>query len=184
MSNARILGQIAEGNEEAFADYYRCYRSKLIGYAVSILAGDISAAEDAVDDAFLDLWRNAANISQKDNDEAWMRKIVHNKSVDWLRKYGGQKIDIQSMPNKFELNDDYLDEKMESIICDRLWLSNMFIKLSLDQRAALQLFYYEELSIVEIAQIMDCPVNTVKSRLYHARKIIQSQYALTVEKSH
>ncbi len=176
MSNREVLRKIGKGDRDAFSQYYKLQRRGLVSYAATLLAGDLNAAEDVVDDAFLDIWKKAAVYSEQGNDIGWLRRIVRNKAVDWLRKYGGIKIDISSMLGNLESHQIVNVDEMESQISDRNWLISALSDLNLQQREAVQFFYYEEMSLSEIALAMNCPENTVKSRLHYARKILHNNY--------
>ena len=84
------LRAIAQGNEVAFTRLYRSESRALLVFARGLLAGDHSAAEDAVDFAFVAVWQSAGRFKGQINGhaKAWLRRIVRNKAVDWLRSNG------------------------------------------------------------------------------------------------
>jgi len=160
----------AKGNEQAFSQLYRSLRRQMIGYALGLVAGDLPAAEDIVDEAFLNVWQKAGKFSGQGDGKAWLRSIVRNKAVDWLRKFAGEKIDPQQhFAGKFEETNSGGIE-LADITCDREWLRKILGELSAVQRETVLLFYYEEMPIAQIADVMECPENTVKTRLHHGRQ--------------
>ena len=176
MQDSDMLSRIAQGDRGAFSDYYRLHQKRLTAYAMAILAGDKEAAEDVVDEAFLDLWKNAAKYSARGNAMGWIRRVVRNKAVDWLRKFGDQKVDLQAQSGPVEIDDSPDPEQQAASLSDAEWLKTALAQLSLQHREVVQLFYYEELPLADIAVILDCPANTIKTRLHYARKKLYAQH--------
>lgn len=174
MDIATELHATAKGDRAAFSRLYQLLRRPMLAYATGLLAGDYQAAEDAVDEAFLDIWKSAGSYSGAGSAEGWVRRIVRNKAIDWLRKQRGERT------SEFDLNrDDRIGtdpNPEEQAITDnnarQLW--QQLQRLSPQQREAVFLCYYEDRSLVEIAEITQCPENTVKTRLFHARKQLRN----------
>jgi RNA polymerase sigma-70 factor, ECF subfamily len=171
------LRGIARGERGAFAELYRAMQPSYIRYATGLLAGDREAAEDVVDEAFIAIWEQAGCFAGSGSAQGWMRRIVRNKAVDWLRKQREQSLSGQDQMEAFNRIPDTapspyaVAESNSSAQQLRLALDS----LSLDHREAIWLCYFEEKSVAEIAEIADCPVNTVKTRLFHARKIMRDR---------
>ena len=175
MGTEMQLRAIAAGDRSAFALVFKAYQAPFVRYATGLLAGDREAAEDVVDDAFLAVWQQAGRFDGRGSAEGWMRRIVRNKAIDRLRKRhevqmsheveAGNANQIDSTSNPFE-------HAVQSASARRLRAS--LSALSTEQREAVWLCYFEERSIVEIAAIAECPENTVKTRLFHARKILRN----------
>ena len=163
------LRAIARGDRAAFDRLYRAQRRPLLAYALGLLAGDRAAAEDAVDEALIDVWQQAGRFAGQGSAQGWIRRIVRNKAVDWLRKHGSARFAEWSAAD-----DDRADESPDAeaqLVAANTgdWLRAALGKLSLDQREAVLLCYYEERPLAEIAAIQTCPEGTVKTRLFHAR---------------
>jgi RNA polymerase sigma-70 factor, ECF subfamily len=169
------LDKIANGDRAAFSRLFCATQPELIRYATGLLAGDCSAAEDSVDEAFIAIWQQSGRFDGRGNAMGWIRRIVRNKAIDWLRKQrdipmsGQPQMDecalyTSDVPTPFEMAD------RTSTACNlRMALGT----LSIEQREAVWLCYYEEKSLREIADIVGCPENTVKTRLFHARKTMR-----------
>ena len=174
------LRAIAEGNREAFSALYRCWQPLLVRYATGLLGGDRAAAEDVVDEALLAVWQQAGRFSGTGSAAGWLRRIVRNKAVDWLRRQRESLLPADAMA---ALADNLPDpgpsaRELAEQHSERAALVRALGVLSLEHREAIWLCYFEELSIQEIAEIAGCPANTVKTRLFHARRILRESELL------
>jgi RNA polymerase sigma-70 factor, ECF subfamily len=169
------ISKIAGGDRAAFTRLWRATQPECIRYATGLLAGDRSAAEDAVDEAFVAIWQQSGRYDGRGNAMGWMRRIVRNKAIDWLRKQrdvpmtGEPQMEDLS-PNSAQVPTPF-DLAAQASTADRLRAA--LTTLSLEQREAVWLCYYEEKSLREIADIAGCPENTVKTRLFHARRALR-----------
>ena len=174
------LQRIAGGDRDAFSALYRSWQPVLVRYASGLLNGDREAAEDVVDEALLAVWQQAGRFARTGSGAGWLRRIVRNKAVDWLRR---QRDTVLSHDATGGLADLMIDPApLASEIAEqrsgKAALIRALAMLSLDHREAIWLCYFEELSIQEIAAIAGCPANTVKTRLFHARRILRESGTL------
>jgi RNA polymerase sigma-70 factor, ECF subfamily len=170
------LQQIAGQNRAAFSDLYREWQPNFVRYATGILAGDKSAAEDVVDEAMLAIWQQADRYAGQGSAAGWMRRIVRNKAIDWLRKC---KESPAGEAVYQEAEDPHYEEAASPFYAaaqamEALNLRQALEHLSFEQREAVWLCYFEERSMAEIATIANCPQNTVKTRLFHARRVLRN----------
>jgi RNA polymerase sigma-70 factor, ECF subfamily len=177
MDIAISIRAVAAGDRAAFTALYRHLQRPMLAYATGLLAGDREAAEDAVDEAFLDIWKSAGSYAGTGNPQGWVRRIVRNKAIDGLRKRGnkisGEYYDHASA----KMADGGASPEDQAVIeSEALWLRHNLVLLSTEHRETIILCYFENRSLAEIAQIMECPENTVKTRLFHARKQLNKQY--------
>jgi RNA polymerase sigma-70 factor, ECF subfamily len=176
MDIAALLGAIAGGSRAAFTQIYAELEPKMVRYAAGLLAGDTPAAADAVDEAFLAIWKSAASYSGTGSAEGWIRHIVRNKVIDALRKTRERPVANDEAARQFEAVADGADTPAEAAekksMADEL--KSALARLTPDHRDVVWLCYYEEKSLEEIAAIVGCPENTVKTRLFHARKQLKS----------
>ncbi len=168
------LQAIANGDRAAFSRLYRAVRPELVRYATGLLAGDRSAAEDAVDDAFVALWTQSGQFDGHGNAHGWLRRIVRNKAIDWLRKQREAPMTGEPVMNSHA---NLADDTPNPFDCAAqasaaTTLRSALGALSIDQREAVWLCYFEGKSLGEIAELAECPQNTVKTRLFHARLIL------------
>lgn len=177
---AEQLNAVAKGDSNAFSDLFRQNQRRLISYASGLLAGDRDAAQDVVDEAMIAVWQHAGGYAGNGSAEGWLRRIVRNKAVDWLRRIHGGK--QSAMGGEFAIADiaDNTPGPEECAVrqSDADTLRQALCVLSAEQRHAVWLCYFEEMSLAEIAELCGCPQNTVKTRLFHARRILRGQKIL------
>jgi RNA polymerase sigma-70 factor, ECF subfamily len=169
------LQHVARQDRSIFSDIYREWQPIFVRYATGILAGDKSAAEDVVDEAMLAIWQQADRYSGQGSAIGWMRRIVRNKAVDWLRKCKESNLGSATIIEGGSPQDDDAASPYFAAVqaMEALDLRQALEQLSFEQREAVWLCYFEERSMAEIAAIADCPQNTVKTRLFHARRILR-----------
>lgn len=167
--------EIANKNKAAFDALYRSQRAPMVRYATGLLAGDLAAAEDAVDEGFFDIWQKVVNYSGVGSALGWIRRIIRNKAIDWLRKSRESSM-ISDYETVLSNAPDTALSPEENMISDatNYALKSILVKLSDEHREVIWLCYYEDKSLAQIALIMECPLNTVKTRLHHARLRLQS----------
>jgi RNA polymerase sigma-70 factor (ECF subfamily) len=170
------LQGIAGGDEVAFSWLYANEQPLLLRYATGILAGDRAAAEDAVDEAFIAVWHQAGRFAGRGSARAWLRGIVRNKVVDYLRRRSGTPLASEAQTIRFDLVADEADgpDQLAEKKSAAFELRAAMERLSLDHREVIWLCYFEELPLSEIALQIGCPENTVKTRLFHARKAMRA----------
>lgn len=169
------LKRISDGDRTAFSRLWLATQPEFVRYATGLLAGDRSAAEDAVDEAFIAVWQQSGRYDGRGNAMGWIRRIVRNKAIDWLRKQrevamsGDSQMDGQLADSAVPTPFDIAERTSASAA-----LRAALVILSVEQREAVWLCYFEEKSLQEIANIARCPENTVKTRLFHARKALRA----------
>lgn len=177
------LRAIATGDRATFDSLFRHYQPRFIAYATGLLAGDREAAEDVVHDTFVAIWQQAGSFNGLGSAEGWMRRIVRNKAVDWCRKHRELPM-TPALETKYseQMEDtDPFEATAKSVVAQSL--REALAILSVEQREAVWLCYFEELSVSEIAGIADCPENTVKTRLFHARRLLRNSNMLKISAS-
>jgi RNA polymerase sigma-70 factor, ECF subfamily len=169
------LRGIARGERGAFSELYLGMQPTFIRYATGLLAGDREAAEDVVDEAFMAVWQQAGRFAGQGSAQGWMRRIVRNKAIDWLRKQREPMLSGSDQTDAFHCIPDSDPSPYDAAASnsEALHLKLALSKLSIEHREAIWLCYFEEKSVAEIAEIAGCPVNTVKTRLFHARQAMR-----------
>lgn len=167
------LHRIADGDQAAFSDLYKAMRTGLLAQARALLAGDIAAAEDAVDEAFMDIWQHAGNYGGRGSANGWIRRIVRNKAIDRLRREGKRESVLPpesflQISDNAPAQDSHLHEQDTSTR-----IRTAIGRLSPTQREAVVLCYFNEMPVQEIADATGVPEGTVKTRLHYARKMLQ-----------
>jgi RNA polymerase sigma-70 factor (ECF subfamily) len=168
-SDEELLTQIADGDREAFSRLYRKYQPKLVSYCARLLRDDVAQAADIVDDALFDVWRSAGKFAGKSKVSTWIYSITRNKMISWLRKTREVTLDdersmllmIDTAPTPEETQEQE-DVKQQ--------LVRLMNHLTDEHRDVLRLTYFEDKSVKEVAAILEISDNTVKTRMFYARK--------------
>ena len=176
-----LVAAVGQGDKAAFNTLYRVQYRPLLALATGLLAGDRAAAEDVVDTAFIAIWQGASSLTEQGGARGWMRRILRNKAVDWLRINARYDLGLEAS-DLTELRDPASDPECLAIGTDAARrLVAALSQLSLDQREAVMLCYFEDLPLAQIAAIAGCPEGTVKTRLFHARKALRARLPGSLE---
>ncbi len=174
--DAELVSRIREGDREAFEALYHRYKRSLFRTALAI-TGDRGAAEEILQDCFLKVYHCIPEVDCSSPLGPWMHRIVVNLSYNWVVKRRPWFVSVEEVIDRLvaapQLSPEHLYEKKE--LQERL--KEAINSLNLNQRLVVILFYLQGFSLAEIAYILECPVGTVKSRLYHARKALKKELA-------
>jgi RNA polymerase sigma-70 factor (ECF subfamily) len=129
---------------------------------------DEMAAEDVIGDVFLDVWRQASRFEGRSAVSTWLMAIARFKALSLLRKRRDDTLDVETAESIEEPSDDpeLAVEKQDKGKKLRACLAG----LSREHREIIDLVYYHEKSVEEVALIVGIPENTVKTRMFYARK--------------
>jgi RNA polymerase sigma-70 factor, ECF subfamily len=179
MNIAELLEAIAAGDHAAFTQLYAGLQPKMLRYASGMLAGDSGLAADAVDDAFMALWQTAGSYMGAGNAEGWIRHIVRNKAIDQLRKIRERPVaSDEAVAHAAAIPDDADTPAEAAEKSDAAGeLRAALERLSPAHREVIWLCYFEDMPLAEIAAQIGCPENTVKTRLFHARRQLNTMVA-------
>ena len=160
-----LLALVAREDEEALAQLYDRYSRVAYGLALRVVR-DPALAEDAVQEAFLTLWRTAAGFrSDRAKPSTWILTLVHRRAVDVVRREERRRaapLEPGDEPDAFGLA---TDEEIE--LTDRRRLVQQALRqLPDEQREALELAYYGGLTQSELAERLAVPLGTIKSRMF------------------
>jgi len=145
-----------------FAEYVAGHRAGL-SRAAYLLTGDVHAAEDIVQDALVTAASRWRRIREGGDPDPYVRRILYTRHIDrWRRLRRTPGIPVGDLP-EIERAGDHADDAAR-----RLTLRIALMRLTPKQRAVLVLRYFEDLTEVETADILDCSVGTVKSQTRHA----------------
>lgn len=162
--DASLIRRIRAGDQSAMAALYDARGSQAFGLAYNIL-GDRVSAEDAVQEAFLTVWRNASRLDERRGRvSSLLMTVVHHRSVDLLRKRRTQHARWDGDVLERDSGDTPVIEQVSDAM-SRDAVRRAVATLPDDQRRTVQLAYFDGLTHVEIAQAMGVPAGTVKSRL-------------------
>lgn len=157
------------GDRDAFAVLVRRWHKKLIAHAWR-LTGDREAAQDAVQTGWTDIVRGLARLQDERAFPAWAYRIVSRACA----KQVGSKVQHRRIAEALARESWPEPQGTDDAWIDGQNLREAVRTLSPEQRAAVALFHFEELSVVEVAVALDVPIGTVKTRLMHARRKLRA----------
>lgn len=159
-----LIKAIADGNENAFGEMYRRYQQPIYNYLLRIIQDD-AGADDILQEVFLAVWQGAGKFRQKSTVKTWIYRIAYKQSISWLRKH-------HRKPHLIELeeviDDNESPEETAMATIRNAQLKRAMAGLGPKHRAVLDLAFVHDMSYTEIAEILNCPIGTVKSRMSYA----------------
>jgi RNA polymerase sigma-70 factor (ECF subfamily) len=168
-----LMHLIAEGDSPALSELYKRYSSRLLRYFFRMLWKDENKAQDFLHDLFLKIIHNPGHYTRGRNFSTWIFSVANNMCKNEFRKQAFRKTTA---------NDSHLDNALFLSIVPaveqnelREDLDNAVLRLDEDEKDLYALRYHAELSLEEIASLLDCPVGTVKSRLFYLKKKLADQ---------
>lgn len=165
----RLLAKIAGGDREAFSHLYLKYQPRLVAYCARLLRDDVAQAADIVDDALFDVWRSAGKFAGKSKVSTWIYSITRNKMISWLRKT--REITLADERSMLSMIDSApTPEETREQEDMKQQLLRLMNHLTDDHRDVLRLTYFEDKPVGEVAVILGISENTVKTRMFYARK--------------
>lgn len=184
--SAELIARGAAGDQTALTELYnKTYDN--VYYTVKALIRDEDTALDILQDSYLKAFRNLNTLNEPEKFRAWIKRIGHNNAVDHLRK--AKPMMFSSMPtdddgaeiefedtNAANLPDVVIDQQETARL-----MAEIIDTLPEDQRIVISMYYYEGLSVRQIAEELGITENTVKSRLSYGRKKIETK-VLDLEK--
>jgi RNA polymerase sigma-70 factor (ECF subfamily) len=157
-----------QGDGEAFDALARTVGDRCMAIACRILR-DADRAEDAVQAALITAWRELRTLRDPDRFEPWLHRILTNECYAEARRRRRWSADIRILPVDRQEEDGALLS-----VHDRDVLERAFRRLTLEQRAVLVFHHYLGLTLTEVADHLDIPVGTAKSRLHHASTALRA----------
>ena len=172
-----VLNQIAQGNDKAMEVLYRHYHAALFAYIRHIVTLD-EAAEEIVHDTFMVIHSKPLAYNGDSKFSTWLCGIAKNKAADWWRATGRQQkkeLKMEELHATMEdtaglswtVTEHYEKRELSKVI------QGCLDKLPDKQREAAYWTYYRDCRVSEVALIAECPENTIKTRLLHARNKIR-----------
>jgi len=167
---AELIARVARQDRRAFEELYNLYHRRLARF-LTRLTRRYDLAEEIINDTFWVVWRGAGNFRGESQPSTWILGIAYRKARNAFRSAARARArENLSLPS-FPLTTEE-PARAEEL---RDWLAHALNELPVEQRLAVELCYELGHSCEEIAKIMGCPVNTVKTRLFHARAKLQKR---------
>lgn len=157
-----LVEHFLAGQESAFESLYRKYYDKVLAIARGVLM-DADEAADAVQEVFTLVYRHLNRFNKQSRFSTWLFRIAVNRSIQEARKsrYRNRTVELtEALATEAPEETEELDPRVQASMA----------QLQPADRALLALFYWDELSLQEIADSIGCGVNAAKTRLYRARE--------------
>jgi RNA polymerase sigma-70 factor (ECF subfamily) len=167
---AGLVGRVARGDLRAFEALYRLYHPRLTRFLLNIVRRP-QLVEEVLNDTLMVVWRRADSYNHASKVSTWIFAIGYRKALKALHK----------------LDEPIEDEHAEARECPEAGpeqllglrqigerLTSAMRALSAEHRAVVDLTYFHEMGYREIAEVMDCPVDTVKTRMFYARRHLRN----------
>src|SRR5579859_7293672 len=168
-----LLGRVAAEEMEAFETLYRLYTPRLQRFVRGITRQPV-LVEEILDDTMMVVWRKAYTFNHTAKVSTWILAIAYRQSLKSLKR-SGHLPELDVYENASVVTSGPEDELQQQEL--RKHLDDALGTLSAEQRAVLELTYYFGYACREIAQIMGCPVDTVKTRMFYARRKLKAWLA-------
>ena len=162
-----LLERIVEGDRSAMHTLYARHNERVYRFVLRMLR-DVAATEDLVSQVFLDVWRTANQFEGRSQVSTWLLSIARFKALTALRQRKYEDIDqdeVMGVADSADTPEASLDRSRTNEI-----LRACVAKLSPAHREIVNLVYYHEKSVDEVAGIVGIPASTVKTRMFYARK--------------
>ncbi len=166
-ADTELLDRIAGGDKLAIKVLFARHSVRVYRFVLRFV-NDEALAEDVVNDVFVDVWRKADRFGGNSQVSTWILGIARLKALSLLRRRKNEALDDVEAATIPDTADDpeIAMQKKDRVAILRECMSH----LSHDHRQIIDLVYYHDSSIVEVAEIIGVPENTAKTRMFHARK--------------
>ncbi|NRB84299.1 MAG: sigma-70 family RNA polymerase sigma factor [Winogradskyella sp.] len=174
-----LIEAVNNGNTKAYAQLVDRYKDLVYTLALRMLKHK-EEAEEVAQDTFIKVFKSLDNFKGDSKFSTWIYKVAYNTCLDTIKK--NKKHHNNVAIDEYTFNKlDTIDNALDNIIKEEksVLIKNCINKLPEDSSALLTLFYFEELSLDEISKIINIEANTVKVKLFRARKklaVILEQY--------
>ncbi|WP_442597559.1 RNA polymerase sigma factor SigW [Neobacillus sp. D3-1R] len=176
----RIL-QVLKGDQDAYGEVVEIYKDKVYHLCFRIL-GNRHEAEDIAQDAFIRAYINISSFNIEMKFSTWIYRIATNLCIDRIRKkkpdyYLDAEVagtDGLTMYSQISSNSDMPEKELESLELEET-IQREILKLPDKYRTVIVLKYIEELSLIEIGEILNLPIGTVKTRIHRGREALRKQ---------
>jgi RNA polymerase sigma-70 factor (ECF subfamily) len=166
-SDEALISRIASGDRLAMQVLYARHHVRVYRFVLRMV-GNSTTAEDLISEVFLDVWRQAAKFEARSAASTWLMAIARFKALSVLRRKPEEELDEETAEAIEDLTDDpetTVQKKDKGEI-----LRKCLTGLSPDHREIIDLVYYHEKSVEEVAEMVGIPEATVKTRMFYARK--------------
>ncbi len=166
-SDEVLIGRVAGGDRLAMQVLFARHHVRVYRFVLRMVRNQ-ATAEDLISEVFLDVWRQAGKFEGRSAVSTWLLSIARFKALSALRRRPDEELDEEAAEQIEDTADDpeaALEKKDKAAL-----LRQCLTALSADHREIIDLVYYHEKSVEEVAEIVGIPEATVKTRMFYARK--------------
>jgi len=175
--DVQLIIRITNGDLRAFDALYRSYFPRLVRF-LDRYTRRTALIEEIINDTMFVVWEKADAYNQTSKVSTWIFAIAYRKAMKTIKRTDDpQEADFDLVQAGIEMEPDSQLSQRQLQQC----VSHALDAISVEQRTVVSLAYYHGMDYQEIATTMDCPVNTVKTRMFHARKRLQNLLAKVME---
>ena len=167
MNDEQLIQRLVKGDEAALTELYECYAEQIYNFALRICRNE-EAAEDVLQEVFVAAWQQAASFRRQAKVKTWLLRIAHHRSVSWIRRQRP----TANIDDIDQLQGNAGEDLTAIAYAELEHLQKALDCLSAEQRATVELVFDHSLSYQEAAEVMGCPLGTVKSRLNAALRCL------------
>jgi RNA polymerase sigma-70 factor (ECF subfamily) len=160
-----LIFKVGRGDRDAFRELYLHYHRRLARFLMR-LTHHREDAEEVINDTLWIVWQRAADFRDASQVSTWIMGIAYRRALNLIRRAATHERAMTLERTEAEAAASDAVHAME----DRQLLDFALAQLPLEQRLVLEFTYYLDHSCEEVAEIMECPVNTVKTRMFNARR--------------
>jgi RNA polymerase sigma factor (sigma-70 family) len=176
LDESELLERVKARDVDAFERLYRIYQPRLGRFLINLLRRP-QLVEEVLDDTMMVVWQTADSFRGTSKLSTWVFAIAYRKALKararWPDPLEDEQLDTRAS------NDPAPDAELERGRLHKALVGAM-AGLSAEQRAVVDLTYFHGLGYREIAEILDCPVDTVKTRMFHARRRLRQALSGTL----
>ena len=176
-SDHDLILKIQGGNLDALGEIYDRHRHLVFRTALAI-CNDPEAAADLLQDVFLRLHRFAARIDPERPLEPWLYRVTANQTYTWVKRHQRWSHPLEEIAEWLSSGVKHSPQFITEQDDESKRIQAAIAKLSLPHRVVVVMYYINDLSLHEIAEILEIPEGTVKSRLHYGRRALRNQLGL------
>ncbi len=170
-----LIAKISRGDRDAFRELYLHYHRRLAKF-LTRMTHRYEDAEEIINDTLWTVWQRAGDFRDASQVSTWIMGIAYRRALNTIRRAAThERVMAREIVDAEPATSD-AGESMER----RVLLDRALAQLPIEQRLVLEFTYYMDLSCEEVAEIMECPVNTVKTRMFNARRKLRAILAETL----
>jgi RNA polymerase sigma-70 factor (ECF subfamily) len=170
LSDEALIEAIAQGERRAMELLYQRHNLRVYRFLLR-MTGDTTLAEDLVSEVFLEVWRHADGFGARSQVSTWLLAIARNKMLSAFRRHTDEPLDEHGVA---AIEDPADDPEISMQKKDRgAVIQQCLSQLSAAHREVVDLVYYHEKTLEEVAQIVGAPLSTIKTRMFYARQRLE-----------